>query len=244
MFIAVFTFLFVTAYAADDLPSYVHVCGYKDPNYDQCILDNINNMKAMVCTGMPELNVPPTEPIIVDKIVIFDTNNLKLFLQDTKIFGYCDFIVQSFKVNVDKYRLNVDFLLKHLKLETLYDIDIRLLVTFANKGLVHIFADDVEGKLDVELKNVTKNGKTEIYASKISTNFDILDKKFTYEFDDNEKNLIPLHQAIRNIVSENEKEILAKIKPIAEEKTSQVLISVINNITYHRFDQLFPEKTP
>ncbi|XP_011879930.1 PREDICTED: uncharacterized protein LOC105568682 [Vollenhovia emeryi] len=226
------------------IASYVHVCGRKDPNYDQCFLDNINNMKAQFCSGIPELNVSPVEPVIVDKMVIYDTNNLKLFFQDTKIFGVCNFDVLSFNISPDKFYIDFTFLLKHLNMDTVYDIDIRLLVSLANKGIAHISVDNVNGKLSVQFKEVTQNGKTEIYVSKANTNFDILDKNFTYEFDDNEKNLVQLHQAIRHTVSENEKEILRKIKPLIEENVSKLVIEIGNNVTYNRFYQLFPDVAP
>ncbi|XP_011879801.1 PREDICTED: uncharacterized protein LOC105568606 isoform X1 [Vollenhovia emeryi] len=244
MITAFFILVVVTAYAAEDIPSYVHVCGRKDPNYNQCFLDNINIMKAKICTGMPELNVPPQEPVIIDKMVIFDTNNLKLFLQDTKIFGFCNFDVLSFNISPDKFHFDLTFLLKHFNMDTVYDIDIRLLVSLANKGIAHIFTDDVSGKMSVQLKEVTKNGKTEIYVSKASTNVDILDTKFTYEFDDSEKNLVQLHQVIRNTVSENEREIMSIIKPILEARVSKLVIEIGNNVTRNRFYQLFPDVAP
>ncbi|XP_011879805.1 PREDICTED: uncharacterized protein LOC105568608 [Vollenhovia emeryi] len=244
MFVAFFTFVLATAYAAEDIPSYVHVCGRNDPNYGDCVLDNINNMKPLICTGMPELNVPPQEPVIIDKMVIFDTNNLKLILEDAKIFGICNFDVQSFNMSLDKLHFDFTFVLKHLNMDTVYDIDIRVLVSLANKGIAHISADNVNGKLSVQLKEVTKNGKTEIYVSKANTNLDILDKKFMYEFDDSEKDLVQLHEVIRNTVSENEKEILSKIKPILEARVSKMAIETGNNVTYNRFDQLFPNEAP
>ncbi|XP_011879802.1 PREDICTED: uncharacterized protein LOC105568606 isoform X2 [Vollenhovia emeryi] len=244
MITAFFILVVVTAYAAEDIPSYVHVCGRKDPNYDQCMLDNINNVKPLVCSGMPELNVSPIEPVIVDKMVIFDTNNLKLILEDTKMFGICNFDIQSFNMSLDKLHFDLTFVLKHFNMDIVYDIDIRLLVSLANKGIVHITADDVSGKISVQLKEVTKNGKTEIYVSKASTNFDILDTKFTYEFDDSEKDLVQLHQVIRNTISENEREIMSIIKPILEENVSKLVIGVVNNVTYNRFYQLFPDEAP
>jgi len=103
-------------------------------------VDNINNVKSRICTGMPEFNVLPTEPVIIDKIVIYDTNNLKLDLQNSKITGYCDFVVKSFNITPDKLHFDLDFLMKHLNMDSIYNFDIRILVRLANKGLVHLSA--------------------------------------------------------------------------------------------------------
>jgi len=48
-------------------------------------LDNINGVKDKICAGISEFNISPIEPISIDKIVIYDTDNLKLFLKDVKI---------------------------------------------------------------------------------------------------------------------------------------------------------------
>lgn len=46
--------------------------GFEEPNYDQCVSNSINNIKKKICTGMPELNIPPNELIIIDKLIIYD----------------------------------------------------------------------------------------------------------------------------------------------------------------------------
>jgi hypothetical protein len=102
--------------------------------------DNINNVKSMVCSqGIPEFNVPPTEPIIIDKIVIYDTKNLKLSLTDIKTRGFCDLDVISVNVSTDKLHFEYDIMLKRIILDAVYDVDIQILqVQLAHKGLIHV----------------------------------------------------------------------------------------------------------
>jgi len=100
-------------------------------------VDNINNVKGRICSGIPEFNIPPNEQLTIDKIVIFDTNNLKLSLQDYKLTGFCDFVITSFYVSPGE-RFEFNFTMKHLKVDASYDIDIRLLVQLAHKGLIHL----------------------------------------------------------------------------------------------------------
>lgn len=66
---------------------------------------------------------------------------------------------------------------------------------------------------------------------------------FNYEFNDkDEKNLVQLHEIIRKTISENEKNVLAKVVPSIEEVFSKLIISIINNITYNNYEQLFPNE--
>jgi len=103
-------------------------------------VDNINNVKTKICSGIPEFNIPPNEQLTIDKIVIYDTDNLKFSLQDLKLAGFCDFDVTSFYMSPEKQQFEFDFILKHINTDALYYIDIRLLVRLSHKGLVHIFA--------------------------------------------------------------------------------------------------------
>lgn len=51
--------------------------------------------------------------------------------------GICDFDVTSFDINFEKLHFEIDILIKHLKINSLYDFDIHLLVKLANRGLLY-----------------------------------------------------------------------------------------------------------
>ncbi|XP_011631201.1 uncharacterized protein LOC105423224 [Pogonomyrmex barbatus] len=240
MIATLFAFAIVTAHVAAEIPSYIHVCGRKDPNYDQCITDNINNIKDKICSGMSEFNILPIEPIIIDKIIIYDTDNLKLSVKDIKINGFCDFVVNFVHTDSEKLHFNFDVLFKHLFMNATYDFDVRVLVSLANKGLIYIFSDNVSGKINLDLNVVTKDGKKYIYASKANTNLNI--KTYDYKFDDSEKNMVELHKILSDTIKQNEKEIFDKIIPALEEKVSTIIIPLFNNITYSKYEELFPEE--
>jgi len=238
MFAVLFISALVTAHATE-IPSYIRACGRKDSNYDQCIADNLNSVKDKFCTGFPEFNISPIEPVIFDTIVIYDTDNLKLYLRDAKLKGFCDYVVNS--VHTDSDRLQIDFeaVVKQITIDTSYDFDIHVLVSLANKGLVSITADNALLKVNMQLKVATKNNEKEIYASKVSSNVNIA--AFKYKFDDSEKELLQLHQAISNVVDSNTQDIIDKVRPVIEERISQIIISLFNGISRSNYEKLFPE---
>lgn len=87
---------------------------------------------------MPEFDVAPIEPVVVDKINIYDTDRLKLNLQDAKITGFCDWEITSYQIDAEKLHFVIEFILKHLDMDSTYDFDISVLLPLANKGLIHI----------------------------------------------------------------------------------------------------------
>lgn len=114
------------------------MCGRQNPNFNQCIIDNINNLKDKICEGLTDLNVPPLEPLIIDKLVISETANNKIYLTNVQITGLCDFIVNSFSMDLDKIILHADVSFNRLHLNGTYDIDIRILVPIVHKAPVFL----------------------------------------------------------------------------------------------------------
>ncbi|XP_039305741.1 uncharacterized protein LOC113004867 [Solenopsis invicta] len=69
-----------------------------------------------------------------------------------------------------------------------------------------LFANDAIVKVDVELKEVTKNGKTELYASRVKSKIDIT--KYGFEFNNNAEGSQQLHEVLSQTINENSKEII------------------------------------
>ncbi|KYN16234.1 PREDICTED: uncharacterized protein LOC108764352 isoform X3 [Trachymyrmex cornetzi] len=241
MFAIIFTFALMTAYAAAEIPSYIHVCGRRDPNLDKCIVNSIDNLKDPICKGIPELNSPPLVPFFMKQITISDTDNAKLYVKDVEMTGLCDFVINSFHIDIDKLHFNMDLLFKHVGFNGTYDFDIKVLVPFVHKGPIYLTADDVGAKAEVDMKLVTKNDKKYVYLSKINLKLDF--KNLNYVFDLNEKQSSQLSEIISNFFGSNEEEFISKVKPSIEAQISKQILILGNNIVKQfTFDELFPDQ--
>lgn len=114
------------------------MCGRRDPNVDQCILNNIENLKDKICEGIPELDIQSNNPLILDQLVIFDTSNNKLYIEDSKVTGLCDFVINSLQVDIDKLHFDVDLLFNKIHVNATYDLNLHLLVPIAHKSQVYL----------------------------------------------------------------------------------------------------------
>lgn len=107
--------------------------------------------------------------------------------------------------------------------------------------MLNYFADNVGAKVNIDLKLVTKNKQHYVFISKMMINLDI--KGYNIEFS-NEMNLNQLHEIARNLLGNNQKEIIKNFKPILEEAISKRIISVSNDIVKHfTYEELFPDRT-
>ncbi|TGZ56567.1 Uncharacterized protein DBV15_06350 [Temnothorax longispinosus] len=202
-----------------------------------CIADNIIYLKDKFCHGtLPGFTM--IEPLMFDKIVIFDEPNVKLYVQNVEVYGNCDFVITSINVDPDRLHFNFNYLMKRYVINTTYDFNIRLLVPVAHKGKLLMTTDNVEVNAKLDLKTVTKNGKKHIYASKATTNSKVED--FEYQFG-NEKELGQLNEIFRAVFDENKDIIINTVKPVLERKSSELYIHIFNNVTQSNYEEFFPE---
>ncbi|XP_012219407.1 protein takeout [Linepithema humile] len=238
MFAIALAFVIVTTHVAAEIPSYIHVCGRKDPNLDKCILDNIDNLKGKICEGIPELDIPSNDPLYLDKLIISESNSVKLYVKNTEVSGLCDFTIKNFTMNLDTLRYATKISFNRIYMNTTYDFNIRILVPIAYQGKVYIITDNVDADVNLNFKMITKGAKRYIYLSKILLNLDIKDFENQYE---NTGNLGQLQEIIENFIGNNNEEIIKTFKPALEEAVSKVIISVANDIVKHfTYEELFP----
>lgn len=241
MFAVIFTFTLLIAYVAAEIPSYINVCGRRNPNLDQCILNNINNIKHKICDGIPELDVPPNNPLVLETLTIADTTDNKLYLRDTKVTGLCNFTVNNFHFDINKLHFDAKLSFGLLQLNSTYDFDVRVLVAIAQKGLVYITTDAVTADVSIDMKTTNKGDKKYLYLSQIKINLDI--KNYDSKYDLNERELGQLNQIINNFIGNNKKEIIETLKPVLEEIVSKRILLLSNNIVKHfTYDELFPDR--
>ncbi|XP_036143989.1 circadian clock-controlled protein daywake-like [Monomorium pharaonis] len=244
MFATVFIFAFITVHVTAEIPSYIHVCGRRDPNINQCIMNNVENLKNKLCDGIPELYIESNNPLLLDTLTIINTPENKIYFRDVEITGLCDYIIHFIYFDIDKLHFDVDLLFTQLQINGTYDIDLRILATpIIQKGKVYFTSDNVGAKVNADLKIVTKNGKRYVYISKMKVNLDI--KGYNMEFDQIQMpQLKQLNEIVRNFLGNNQKEIIRTLKPFLEEVVTKQTISVSNRIVTHfTYEELFPDRT-
>lgn len=95
-------------------------------------------MKSKICEGIPELDIPSNDPIVFDVLVIADEPNNKLYMRDVKVSGLCDFTINFFHGDFDKFHFDARISFGKVQVNGTYDFDVRILVPIAHKGQVYI----------------------------------------------------------------------------------------------------------
>lgn len=117
--------------------SYIHVCGRKDPNIDQCILNNVNNLKSKFCKGLPELELDSIEPLRLDKLSLSDTPESKMYIENTEITGLCDYKTGPFHFDPEKNHFDIEVTFRQIRINTTYTIELHILVPIHASGALY-----------------------------------------------------------------------------------------------------------
>jgi len=66
--------------------SYIKICKRKDPEINKCAKNSIENLRNKLATGIPELNVPPFEPLVLKHMQLLrDSQSAKFDFNLTNI---------------------------------------------------------------------------------------------------------------------------------------------------------------
>lgn len=118
------------------IASYIHVCGRRDPKIEQCILNSISNMKSKFCKGIPELDVPSIDPLIIDKLVLFDTNIIKIYATNIQIENICNSNITY--LHIDDLNFDIDLTFDQIRINTTYNMDLRFTIPMQFKGRLNL----------------------------------------------------------------------------------------------------------
>ncbi|XP_043274346.1 putative beta-carotene-binding protein [Venturia canescens] len=233
---------FLVTVVVAKIPPYIKVCGRRNPNLDQCILKSVEGLREKLRTGMPELNVPPLEPMILKGFPLSETETFRAYAENVKLTGLTNFEVKSFHNDLDKNQLNMHVVFKRIDLDADYDINAKILVPIKGKGPIHIVSHDVEAKVVMQYKFAMKNGAKYVYFSSMTTKLSI--KDFEADFKSADGVDSPITKAINDALDGGRKEILELVRPTLEKVISEKILELGNNVCKgFTYDELHPDTT-
>ncbi|CAH1399268.1 unnamed protein product [Nezara viridula] len=224
------------------IPSYIKICKRNDPKIDQCIIDSINFLRPKLVKGIPELDVPPIEPLYFDEFVVSKGNNFKAIGTNVKVIGASNYKITSLKADTNKQIFQIGLSFPYINVEADYDVNMKLLtINLKGKGPLQ------SNNSDVTIQAIAKGHKNQ-KDKKTYLLFDSLDLKIKWKnYNIRLENLFGgdkvLGDAVNGALNENKKEIINLIRPKIEKMMGEKMLGVANKITQHfTYDELFPAK--
>ena len=121
--------------------SYIQVCQRDDPKLGACIRKSILNLRPKLSTGIPELEIPSLDPLIIPEVKVSQNAGaitLESTYQNITITGPTKFRLRTVRVDPksDKFRMKIWF--PDLQMKAHYDIKGKLLMMpLLGKGICY-----------------------------------------------------------------------------------------------------------
>lgn len=85
----------------ETLPApYINVCHKGDPALNQCMMKSVEQIRPYLTRGIPELDIPPIEPIIIGDLIVAESvpgQGVSITAKGVKAYGPSNFILKSLK---------------------------------------------------------------------------------------------------------------------------------------------------
>ncbi|XP_032681491.1 protein takeout-like [Odontomachus brunneus] len=231
------------AVAFADIPSYIKTCKRNDPDANKCITNSIEQLRDKLRTGIPELDVPSIEPLLLKNLRLTrgpNSASLDLNLTDIEVYGPSTFKIDD--LNVDTNKLLFTYTVKFDKLEFRgkYSINAKILLLQLNGvGNVTGYLQNYGGKTYMKAKKIRRNNNTYLQFDKMKLVIRIAETHINFDNLFNGDKV--LGQATNELLNENSNLVTQEITPLLEDSLANLFTNVANKITQtFTYDELFP----
>ncbi|XP_063223854.1 protein takeout-like [Bacillus rossius redtenbacheri] len=231
--------------AVDHLPSFVKICRRSDPKLSECVKDSVENLRPYLAAGIPELRIPPCEPLVIPQVELNQGKgpvNVRSTYSNIKVWGPTNFQLKTVKLDLQHNRVRMRVFLPHLYFTSDYEMSGRvLLLPIAGRGRCHSNYTDVEAACDMSGRmNKHADGKTYYQVTDLRFRLDIGNASMHLSDLFNGDQM--LGDAMNTFLNENWKTVAMEIRPLIEETIAATIKDMSNRIySSTSMDVLMPE---
>ncbi|KAH8382984.1 hypothetical protein KR009_006157 [Drosophila setifemur] len=226
------------------LPSFLKVCYRQSPDLNTCARESFEMIRPRLMEGIPELYIPPMEPLIVPEVKM-DQDSGAIYLHSTyrnvKVTGISRHTVNELRLEPSKLKFIFSMTFPKLHMESDYSI----------KGKIMMMPLLGDGNCKVDLTNITM--KTELIGQeymKDGANFlKIKDVIVKYELSDVHIHLNNLFNGdkalgdrMNQFLNENWKALAEEVRPLMSKALVDILRASVDKLfAAFSYDDLLPE---
>ncbi|XP_057338859.1 putative beta-carotene-binding protein [Microplitis mediator] len=234
--------IFLTSFVSAEVPSYIPICGRRNPNLNECVKNSVDTLRPKLRDGIPELDVPSTNPLFMEEgLPLADSPDFKAGAKNVKIFNALDFEVKRLNVDLENKKIDIDIFFKKMKLQGDYHVKAKIVVPVEGSGPIDIDAEDIESNSTMIFKIInTKKGK-QLFFTSMKCKLRIRDYKSTFVAKAGANDQFA--DAINAVINTNRVEIIESLTPSLEKAIASKLLELSNRICKNfTYDELFPDR--
>ncbi|KAI4470664.1 hypothetical protein MML48_1g01451 [Holotrichia oblita] len=220
--------------------SYINVCSRSDPNISKCWQKTVQELQPYLIKGIPEFNIPPVEPFIVESLRLSQGNsptvNFEANLTNLNFYGGGNYYVPYANANLLESKVvNLGLTFPRLNATGKY----------IARGRVLLFQFEGEGTFKGEFSDVKMNGTWYFkIIEKKGAEYFIIDKEtidvevagsIVIQLEDLFRGNPQLTKNVNNAINENIDALYTDFKPLLT-----TTLSTVSRSYFNRVFELFP----
>ncbi|NP_001153496.1 uncharacterized protein LOC100301488 precursor [Nasonia vitripennis] len=211
-------------------PEYILPCARTDPAIDSCVQKAFNHLKPYLVEGIPELDLPPIEPLTIPELGMENGQGavrIKALFTNITAFGPGNYSVNKVRSDLKNLRLDLHLTIPKIELQGRYEVAGNvLLFPIQSQGDFWAFFGDVAAIARVQGIEEKRDGIRYMKIARLLVDFSLGRARFRVVDQLNGNNVIG--QAMNQFLNQNAKEIIEEMRPAASASIAKHFMSFLN----------------
>ncbi|XP_015523619.1 protein takeout-like [Neodiprion virginianus] len=198
-------------------PEYILPCSRLDPAIDICIQKSLNHLRPYLIRGLPELELPPIEPLTIPELGMQNGQGavrVSALFKNINAIGPGNFTVSKARADIPNLRIDFHITIPKIELRGRYEVAGNvLLFPIQSQGDFWAVFSEVAAIAQVQGIEEIREGVRYMRISHLMIDFSLGRARFRIVDELNGNNVIG--QAMNQFLNENAKEIIEEMRPAA-----------------------------
>ncbi|XP_078042409.1 protein takeout [Augochlora pura] len=200
-----------------ETPEYIIPCSRSDPKIETCFQKTLNHLQPYLLKGIPELDLPPIEPLIIPELGMENGQGavrIRALFSNITVIGAGNYSITKTRLDVSSYRLDLHLAFPKIELQGGYEVVGNvLLFPIQSHGDFWALFGDVQAIARVQGAEEIRDGVRYLKVSRMLVDFSLGRARFRVIDQLNGDNVIG--QAMNQFLNQNAKEIIEEMRPAA-----------------------------
>ncbi|KAJ0181379.1 hypothetical protein K1T71_003464 [Dendrolimus kikuchii] len=211
-------------------PEYILPCSRSDPNLDNCIKNSFNHLRPYLARGLPDLDVPPVEPLFIERLVMENSAGpvrVTAAFSNITVMGPSNYTVTKIRSDLNKLRIDMGLILPRIEITGRYEVSGQvLLFPVRSQGDFWAAFMDVAAIAKVFGKEIEKENVKYMSADRMLVDFKLRSSRFKVRDTVNHGSVIG--EAMNQFLNNNAAEIIEEMRPAASVSIAKHFQSFLN----------------
>ncbi|XP_049887867.1 protein takeout-like [Pectinophora gossypiella] len=211
-------------------PEYILPCSQSDPQLDNCIKRSFNHLRPYLARGLPDLGVPPVEPLLIDRLVMEnDAGPVRVTaaFSNITVVGPSNYTITKIRSDLKKLRIDMGLVLPRIEITGRYEVSGQvLLFPVRSQGNFWAAFSDVAAIAKIFGKQLERENVKYMAADRLLVDFKLKNARFKVRDTVNHGSVIG--EAMNQFLNNNAHEIIEEMRPAASVSIAKHFQSFLN----------------